>query len=781
MAVLFLILILSLLMYQGAKITGLLFLGQRVENLSFSPPTPPNGSVMNLPWVIINVSSPEKIILAVLSWQGQNLSMELGTEEGSPYAWVRVNDSGTIQFVAYALNQNGSSSSTETRTIQLTYLNWTHIPNQLMLEDGRLDLDLWQRIESVKNGSQIGFSIQQDRTDSLFCGLDQAHVLNCNGVLDATGKTAVSVTADDGVGQASTSFNVTIVAVNDPPRFLGPIQGRSMRPKDEWDLDIQPFFIDVDSEALTFSVIGAQRIPFMWLSPAKVRFAPNESSIGWYNLSIIANDSENSTSSNTFVLAVRPNLAPVVITRLVALILNNTRAYSLKFHQIFEDPDDDELTFSSGNLSIARIIRRSNTLFIVPLENKTGTETLKLSASDGQSTTTFGLPIVLVSAEESSSHPPSVSPNSPAPSPVGSSGIPASQEQEYQTQVQKEAVGLTYNKSLEQAASPQDMQQAAEGSTPISRNSSFPPPNLKGPVLVKPLPSIVFDENTTNVTLHLEEYWHDATGKGMEFLIEQKSPFVTKLQSKNIAVISLASPIKQTANETVKIIAKDGEGNIVTGKVLVTLSSAVARHQDKIDIFLMAAISITIIILGALVYIRFRLGFNQGEHSSQVLPPRPRQSFPSQEQVVSLWKNRPGTALSLLQDSWADLVSVFNPNRRLDEPSELKSAAMLLREAHAILKVIISSTEDELVSAALKREEEKLSRAMALMRHRSGVDVNDMRRILLYIKEASVCLYKIIEVADESVINRELHKEAERLENIAKLIEVKMVYNKEGL
>lgn len=776
------VLTISLLIFK-AKITGLAFLSQGSPNLTFVAPTPENGSILNLPFIIVNISQEGNLSFLVLSWGGQNMSME----ESPAGAFARVNGSGRFSFVAYALSENSSIISSESRTITLSYVNWSSIPGQLIQEDTRFDMDVWDNLVAVREKSQLGLSVGQDRTDRVFCSLDHARFLNCTTMQDAVGQTAITLTADDGVLSPSQSFNISILPINDPPRFVGSIAGKNLRPLEWWDIDLGGLVIDPESDIFTLGLSGAIPIPVQWVASRTIRFLPNMSSIGSYNVSIVANDSQNSSVSNVFVIQVRENLAPQVITKLTALVLNNTRAYSLKFYQIFEDPDDDDLTFSFDNISFASIIRKKNTLFIVPHENKTGSQNLKMTASDGQVTTAFSLPVILISPEEVLAAP-GASISSSVDEKIGDVSLSKGPKS---TPV-PESVKVDMLNEVVQNTSASGQWSKIDVSNldvpPISESSLQPSSmnKTRGPILLKPFPVLFFDENTTNITLNLNEYFPDPAGKGLEFLIEPKSPFVTKIQSKSIAVISLSAPGERPENKTVKILAKDINGNIVTGKVLVSVSSAVARHQDLIDTLLIASIIMALAIIAGILSVRFVPSLIHREDQIQDLGSRRVSqtglrfagAVPSRPSLAGnvVSGGVAGFGKDVLFDTWDSVASVFNRMGRLDEPPELRSAAMLLREAHAILKVILSSTDDELVQSALEREEEKISRALSLMRRKAQLSQDELKRVLLYIKEASVCLGKILEIADEPLIIGELKKEAFRLDNIAKLIEVKMAY-----
>ena len=171
--------------------------------ISFLAPTPQNGSVINAPWMVVNVSSNNNISLAVLSWGSQNLTMIHDAQT----AWIQVTGSGLIRFVVYSMNASGDSSVSEERWVKIGYVNWTPVAEQLVQEDTAFNLDLWPLLYSTKNKSALGFSVLQDRSDRMSCGLSASRFLNCTPMPDAVGPTLLTITADDQAVSASFSIN----------------------------------------------------------------------------------------------------------------------------------------------------------------------------------------------------------------------------------------------------------------------------------------------------------------------------------------------------------------------------------------------------------------------------------------------------------------------------------------------------------------------------------------------------------------------------------------------
>lgn len=735
-------------------LTGLAILNSDPPRISYIPPTPSNGSIINAPWVVINSSSVESISIALLSWGSRNVTMN----SSSDGAWVQVNGSGVISFVVVGLGSNDSLLHSDERSIILGYVNWTSLSDQLTYEDTSINVDLNSPLSSVKPKSEIGLAIGQNRPDIISCGISATRSLNCSTMPDAFGSTQVTVVGDDGSVSSSLVFNVNVTPVNDPPRLIAPIPAVVMTNNRFEYLRLASYFSDPESDPISFLVNGSCSIPSSFPSDGVLSFTPNFSSIGACNISIIANDSMNATFSNRFALTVNQNSPPRVISRITSLVLNGSRAYRLRFTQLFADSDEDPLTYDFQNLSYAKLLREGNSLYIVPYVNSSGSERLVVNASDGMYQATFSIPINILYSS------PVMDPflatrviAQSDPSAAKQPAAPSAQAAVTASPAFEVGPGVAAAGIPDQFIAPGEEVYRDDA---VNSPQSDLPSSYSGPILKKPLPQVIFDENQTSFTLDMREYFDDPSGRGLDFLVEPKKGLTSQVHSKSIVVISLSAPDSKVGNDSVRIIARDTLGNIGTGALVVSVNDKMSKREALIDLVLQSLIALMVVVIIVIVYLRH---FHESAGSGGA----------SDWPVVSDLRDGSNSLISDLASGW---ISFLSPQRSINEPPELKREALLIKEGISAIKAIASSADDSLIQAALAKEQEKLHKALSLMRGKPELSRQEFKHLTLYIKEVSASLVQIVDMSEEYLIYQELRRVAARMYRLSRDLEVKLSY-----
>ena len=220
-----------------------------------------------------------------------------------------------------------------------------------------------------------------------FTGMPPA---NFNGVFD------IVVTANDGTLAASSSFRLTVAAVNDTPVVAVRLPDVSSPEDEPISFGIPAgSFADVDGDALTLTarMADGSALPD-WLAFKDLAFAgmPPGNFNGAIDLEVLASDGVSSTAS-TFRLTIMPvNDAPFVSTLLPDIVLPRNVQVSIPIAgEIFRDVDGDTLTvtarLSNGNPLPYWLSLSNGRLFGKPPFNLTGVFDIEVSASDGTLTT----------------------------------------------------------------------------------------------------------------------------------------------------------------------------------------------------------------------------------------------------------------------------------------------------------------------------------------------------------------------------------------------------------
>lgn len=159
----------------------------------------------------------------------------------------------------------------------------------------------------------------------------------------AKGTRTVTATATDPGGLATVqSFVVTVP--NRAPLAEGSVSGQTVEVGDTASMDIAPYFMDQDGDALAYSVessdagVIAAMVAGNMVSVAAV-------AKGTASVTVTATDTEGLTAAQSFDVTV-PNRAPVVMESIPDRSIFVGETAALAAGPVFADPDEDVLTYA---------------------------------------------------------------------------------------------------------------------------------------------------------------------------------------------------------------------------------------------------------------------------------------------------------------------------------------------------------------------------------------------------------------------------------------------------
>ena len=160
------------------------------------------------------------------------------------------------------------------------------------------------------------------------------------------GTASITVTATDPGGLSATqTFGVTVQAVNHPPAVVGSIDNQTLSPGDTVTADVAEFFEDPEGDELTFGAAS---------SDTTVATASLDGSAltvvgladGTATVTVMAADTAGNSSQFDFTVTVKAtNSAPVALLESGSETMYEGDRFGADLGWLFEDPDNDPLTF----------------------------------------------------------------------------------------------------------------------------------------------------------------------------------------------------------------------------------------------------------------------------------------------------------------------------------------------------------------------------------------------------------------------------------------------------
>lgn len=267
------------------------------------------------------------------------------------------------------------------------------------LEDDPFTLDVSSAFSDPDSGDVLTFSAT---------GVPSWATFSAAGVITGTpanqnvGTRTVTVTATDSQGATtSTSFDLTVLNVNDPP-VVANIPDQTAPVDDLFELNILNFVDDVDIgddvtvsvdqfEQLVGGVPDPQPLPD-WLTYDEVTGilsgTPADGDEGTVQIVVRAVDSFNGDDFNTFDILVTNNRAPTLVSPIPDSDVDQDDLFSLNLNDFFEDNDPgDSITFgatlvSGGALPSWLSLSQSGLLSGTPDNDDVGSIMVEVTATD---------------------------------------------------------------------------------------------------------------------------------------------------------------------------------------------------------------------------------------------------------------------------------------------------------------------------------------------------------------------------------------------------------------
>ncbi len=272
----------------------------------------------------------------------------------------------------------------------------TPIADITSLEDMMVNVALPTNIFGDVDGDSLALSAKlQDGSDlPVWLSFDGVRFTGTppqdfNGILDVT------VVASDGELEASSTFQLTIEAVNDAPVVSLALADQNTDEDQAIDILLPDnVFSDVDGDDLTLSarLIDGGTLP-VWLNFDGVRFTgtPPQDFNGSFEIEVVGSDGSLTTTS-AFVLTIDPvNDAPVLLTPIADQVGTEDTAILIELPiDMFADIDGDILSITAtlgDGTELPAWLNFDGVQFTgTPPQDFNGTVDLRITASDGNLT-----------------------------------------------------------------------------------------------------------------------------------------------------------------------------------------------------------------------------------------------------------------------------------------------------------------------------------------------------------------------------------------------------------
>lgn len=288
------------------------------------------------------------------------------TVEGDP-------DYGLITFTPTQANVGeyvvifvvNSSWGADAATVNFTIIQVNDAPvidvtNQSINEDENPDddwIDLWTYASDEETAtSSLTFAIQSQSNASLIdCSLVSNQYVNCtNPAANQSGYTDIIVNVTDGNSWDSSTFNITVIPVNDPPIFNSSVLISNMAwPEDTINdsMNITPSFYDIDSDDINYTYTSVSNLTVSVNNDTgQVTFTPDGNFSGIRYIRFRGDDGVDlgDYSNNITLNVTEVNDAPVLNLKTNFLEVIDIESY-YNFSENVTDVEGDTLYFYTNN------------------------------------------------------------------------------------------------------------------------------------------------------------------------------------------------------------------------------------------------------------------------------------------------------------------------------------------------------------------------------------------------------------------------------------------------
>ncbi len=275
----------------------------------------------------------------------------------------------------------------------------TPIANRSISEDTFFSTNIRSNFADMDVGDSLTFTAT---------GLPAGLSIAANGVIsgtptnEAVGNKTIIVTANDGKGgTVSNTFTLTVTNTNDAPIVANFIPDTTAEEDSPFSLNITSYFSDVDAgDTLTYTAIGLPEGLSINSANGIISGSPTNNAVGLRNITVTANDGKGGNISDTFALTVmNTNDAPTVSTPIPDRTATEDAQFSMNIKGNFADVDGgNTLTFSASGLPIGLTLNSTTgVLNGIPTNANVGTNTITITASDGNGGTVSDIFVLTVS------------------------------------------------------------------------------------------------------------------------------------------------------------------------------------------------------------------------------------------------------------------------------------------------------------------------------------------------------------------------------------------------
>ena len=313
--------------------------------------------------VSVSTSSIGVQVVSIANANGQTtltITVGDGTDSVSTQVLVTVNavnDPPVLSVTQNALTLNEDFSTTEVLTVT------------------RSDVD----------GDTLTLTVSESTTGvitvtTLASGVQVVSILNANG------RTTLTITVGDGTASVSTQVLVTVNAVNDPPVLIVSTNALTLAEDFATTEVITITRSDIDSSTLTLTVVeSATGVVSVSTSSVGVQVISIANANGQTTLTITVSDGTDSVSTQILVTVNAVNDPPVLTVSTNALTLAEDFATTELITVISSDVDGDTLTLtvSESTTGVITVTTSASGVQVASILNANGRTTLTITVGDG--------------------------------------------------------------------------------------------------------------------------------------------------------------------------------------------------------------------------------------------------------------------------------------------------------------------------------------------------------------------------------------------------------------
>ncbi len=264
------------------------------------------------------------------------------------------------------------------------------ISAQSMNEDATLDVSL---SASDADGDGLSYSIVSAAAD--FGASISGSTLSFAPTANYHGSGTVSLQVSDGTDTDTTSFVLTISAVNDAP-VITPVTTQTLA--EDSSLNVTLSATDVDGDSLSFALVSADSALGASVTGSTLSIVPQANYAGSGTIEVSVSDGSATDATSFTVNVTAVNDAPQFTSD---TLFSVTDGDSLTITLTASDADSDPLTFSlvSFDSNAVTASLSGAVLTITPTGNVTGGTQVDVSVSDGSAAASATLSINILSAD----------------------------------------------------------------------------------------------------------------------------------------------------------------------------------------------------------------------------------------------------------------------------------------------------------------------------------------------------------------------------------------------